>query len=619
MYKFISASILAACSVLFWFQPARAGQVFFDDMESGAGDWTATGQWHMQLNPDEVAVSGDINPGLVSLPDFGDLPYAYSGDYVWWYGSEDDGTFLDEWELTSQTDKNGGWSDTANEGELISGSIDLTTSETANLTFWNWWEIEGVDVDRYDLMSVYVSTDDGVTWSTVAEMNPINDVDGEAWKPYSSGGLGQVGQWIHTQADLSDYVGNTIRLKFHFDTVDEKYNGFRGWLLDDVRITNDITVKPSFDSQTKQASASCGGDSGGEIDTPAQMYLYRSQKVQVSSTGDWYITPFGSIDYVASGVAGITSGVFLNAGYYVLWVNLPAGETCPDAASVAGTASFYGGPGQAIAQPGGLVWVNGDNFLANSTVAFIEGSAATAIQTVTEADESMVVSSTEIQFTIPYTLADGTYGLRVTAPNGKKTTIANALTITSETAPDIYSVSPEEADDSTTTEITITGTGFVDGAVAAIGGVPLTNLTTTDTTIVGTLPAGAPGGFQNVDVINPDGQVAELIGGVSIADDDTAGYMPSGEELTKPSKVHGVTVSAIAKTKATVSWKKVTGADHYVVEVKRGSNVVDTYTVTKKTKRMKGLKSGKNYTVHVRAVGTYLGGTYSKKVQFTTL
>lgn len=618
MYKFISTSVLLAGAVLLWFRPAQAATLFFDDMESGEGNWSHTGQWHWQTNPDDIAIASDINPYLVSLPDFGFLPAAYSGDNVWWYGSSDDGTFLDEWDLASQTDKNGGWSDVANVGELISETIDLTSAANANLTFWNWWEIEGVDVDRYDLMSVYVSTDDGLTWSAVATLNPINDVDGEAFKPYSSGGLGQVGQWIHTQADLSAYAGSSIRLKFYFDTVDEKYNGFRGWLIDDVRITDDATVKPSFDSQTAQATASCGGDSGGEVNTPAQMYLYRSQQVQVSSDADWFITPFGSNDYVASGTAGITSGVFLNAGYYVLWANLPADQTCPEAVPHYASASFYGGPGQATAQPGGLVWVHGDNFLANSTVSFIPGSSTTNIQAIVEADLSMVVSSSEIQFTVPYTLSTGTYGIRVTTPDGKQATIANALAITNDAGPDIVSVSPEEADDSVATEVTITGTGFADGAVVAIGGVPLTSVSVTDTTITGTLRAGASAGFQNVDVINPDGQKAELIGGMSVADNSTIGYVPSGDPLASPKKVKGVTVTFLSATKVRVTWNNVVGADHYFIQFKQGATIKDTYTTRKKKQIIRGLKDGRHYAVQVKAVGTYLGGNFSKKVRFST-
>ncbi|EKD76713.1 MAG: Chitinase [uncultured bacterium] len=588
-------------------------------MESGEGNWEHTGLWHLQANPDDIAISGDINPALVSLPDYGYLPSAYLGDYVWWYGNADDGTFLGDWTLANQVEKNGGWSDAINYGDLISEDIDLTTSDAANLTFWSWWEIEGVDVDRYDLMDVYVTTDAGLTWDKVVGMNPINDVDGEAFKSYSSGGLGEIGQWIHTQADLLPYVGSTIKLKFSFETVDEKYNGFRGWLIDDVRITNDATVKPSFDSQTAQASESCGGDSGGAIATPAKMYLYRSQQVSVESSGDWYITPFGSDDYVAAGVAGINSGVFLNAGYYALWVKLPAGQTCPDALLVTGTASFYGGPGQAIAQPGGLVWLYGDNFLANSTVDFIPGSSSTAVQAVTPADNVAVVSSTEIQVEVPTTLSNGTYGIRVTSPSGKKTTLANVLTITTDTAPAIDYVSPEEVDDATNTTVTITGSGFVAGVVAAIGGVPLTELTVSDTEIVGTLPVGSAGGYQNVDVINPDGQEAELIGAVNITDTATTSYTPSIDATTAPAKVKHVVITKETRKGAHIRWQAVAGADHYVIQVKRGNKVKKLVTSNKHKVTITGLNAATIYKVQVRAMGTYLGGKYSKTVQFGTL
>lgn len=611
--------LIASALLVFGLKPASAATLFFDDMESGEGNWEHTGLWHLQANPDDIAIASDINPDLVSLPDFGYLPPAYSGESVWWYGNETDGTFLDDWTPEYQTAKNGGLSDTSNYGTLISEAIDLTSSEAANLRFWSWWEIEGVDVDRYDLMNVYVTTDGGTTWSEIVGMNPINDVDGESYKPYSSGGLGEVGQWIHTEADLSAYVGNTIQLKFYFDTVDEKYNGFRGWLIDDVRVTNDIAVRPSFDSQTAQASESCGGDSGGAIATPAKMYLYKSQQVQVQSSGDWYIAPFGTDEYVASGIAGITSGVFLNSGYYVLWVKLPAGEACPDAVAVSGTASFYGGPGQAIAQPGGLVWLYGDNFLANSTVDFIPGSSSTSIQTITPADTVAVVSSTEIQVEVPSTLTNGTYGIRVTSPSGKKTTIANALEVTTDAAPAVYSVSPEEADDSTSTSLTITGSGFVEGILVTIGGVPLTNLTVTDSEITGTLPAGAAGGFQNVDVINPDGQEAELIGAVNVTDTSTSSYTPTTDTTAAPAKVKNVTVSKETKNGAQIRWQTVAGADRYVIQIKKGSQVKKTVTTTKHKITVKGLKAGTNYKVQVRAVGTYVGGKYSKAVRFGTL
>ena len=88
--------------------------------------------------------------------------------------------------------------------------------------------------------------------------------------------------------------------------------------------------------------------------------------------------------------------------------------------------------------------------------------------------------------------------------------------------------------------------------------------------------------------------------------------------LTKPKKVKGVTVTFLGATKVKVTWKKATGADHYYVELKRGSKVIDTYTSNTKSKIIKGLKDGKHYSVQVKAVGTYLGGQFSKRVKFST-
>lgn len=616
MIKALSATLLALGAFMLWLQPVQAATLFFDDMESGAGNWTTTGLWHYQTNPEDIAISSDINPTLVSLPDFGYLPEAYSGSSVWWYGSASDGTIMGTWELSTQTEKNGGTSTESNTGTLVSESIDLTSADDATLSFWHWWEVEGVDVDRFDLMTVYVSTDGGIVWNSVAALNPANDVDGESWRPYSSGGLGQVGQWLYTTVDLSSYVGNTVQLKFDFATVDSLYNGFRGWLIDDVRITNDATVKPSFDSQTQQATASCGV-SGGEIDTPAQFFVQRAQNVQVTSDGNWYITPAGVEDYVASGTTGITSNVYLNAGFYTLWVNYTTEQACPNTVNDYASASFYGGAGQPTAQAGVVATFYGNDFVTASTAQFTGGPSASSLAAATSAD-AVIVSSTEIQVTIPATLAEGTYNLKVTSPSGKKTTLANAVTITTDVAPDITSVSPEEISDATATSITITGTGFVDGAIATAGGVPITDLVTTDTTITGTVSTGGASGYQNVVVINPDGQVAKLVGGVYVDDTSATGYVPSGSQLTAPHKVHGIAVSSKKKHSAVVSWTAVSGATTYTITLKRGNTIVDTVTTTKKNNKLTGLASGRKYKVQIQAYNSYLGSDLSKTTKFKT-
>lgn len=231
---------------------------FFDDFESGVGSWTSTGFFNLVQNAQNNQIlNPDINPTLVILPDNGHLPAAYSGTGMWWFGEASTGTFIgSNFNTIEQSALNGGTSVTDTSGWLISPPIDLTGVSHAQLSFRSWWEIEGVDVDQYDMMYVEISTDDGNYFWPLGQgsINPLNDVDGESWKPYSSGGLGQKGVWLNQLFDLTPFTGNTAYIRFRFDTIDELYNGFRGWFIDDVRITADGIPGPVITAINPQIS-----------------------------------------------------------------------------------------------------------------------------------------------------------------------------------------------------------------------------------------------------------------------------------------------------------------------------------------------------------------------------
>jgi len=69
--------------------------------EQGLGNWTIDAasapsgpSWQVLTNPESVSVkSPEINPELVTLPDFGALPAAAAGQRVAWFGNVDSGTF----------------------------------------------------------------------------------------------------------------------------------------------------------------------------------------------------------------------------------------------------------------------------------------------------------------------------------------------------------------------------------------------------------------------------------------------------------------------------------------------------------------------------------------------
>ncbi|MGE5221352.1 MAG: Ig-like domain-containing protein, partial [Omnitrophica WOR_2 bacterium] len=67
-----------------------------------------------------------------------------------------------------------------------------------------------------------------------------------------------MGVWLHSQAiNLSAYAGHTIRIRFHFDTIDLRFNAYSGWYIDDVGISID-------------ALPACAPEGSEPNNTPAQ-------------------------------------------------------------------------------------------------------------------------------------------------------------------------------------------------------------------------------------------------------------------------------------------------------------------------------------------------------------
>jgi hypothetical protein len=207
--------------------------------------------WHIVTNPQTIQVKNpDINPNLVTLPDAGFLPSAHSGTKAGWFGQDDTGTFcgndVDFADQFANEPKSGCDSNDVKSGDFISPAIDLSTGSptSAALHFWSWFEIEATDANAFDLMQVDYSTDNGVTWTGApVELNPSNNPAGSHDQSYSNNGLEQSPSWQEYFVDLSPAVGHAqVKVKFTFDSSDELYNGFRGWLVDDVSVNTPYDV-----------------------------------------------------------------------------------------------------------------------------------------------------------------------------------------------------------------------------------------------------------------------------------------------------------------------------------------------------------------------------------------
>ncbi|RLG83905.1 MAG: hypothetical protein DRO40_02995 [Thermoprotei archaeon] len=137
-------------------------------------------------------------------------------------------------------------------GSLTSPSFS-PTPKGSHLVFASWWEIESADPNYYDLMVVeaYVNG----SWIEIARLNPTTAPTwGSPDLHYASGysGLGEPAvssdpfeppKWVIYDIELPN---GTTQIRFTFDTVDNAYNGFRGWIIDSVKITGPATVGGSL-------------------------------------------------------------------------------------------------------------------------------------------------------------------------------------------------------------------------------------------------------------------------------------------------------------------------------------------------------------------------------------
>jgi len=211
---------------------AQQNIIFYDDMESGLNGWTTElyggapdDLWH-QTN---MAFNSPVTS--------------------WWCGIEAFGNY-----------NTGNRINTA----AISPPINLPVAfETFTLEFFETYETES----GWDFCMVDVTTDGGANWI------PLRG-------PYGQAPSGSSGGWIMTILDLSAFAGETIQIRFYFDTGDGGVNDFPGWFFDDVMVNGagfsflsatpaqgSVAMGQSLDvSVTFDAFGLFGGDYDAEIE-----------------------------------------------------------------------------------------------------------------------------------------------------------------------------------------------------------------------------------------------------------------------------------------------------------------------------------------------------------------
>ena len=208
---------------------------YFDNMENGYNGWTR-GKWDQTMD-------NNVTPG---------------GDVSWHYEINND---IPNYNTGAP-----------NSGYLTSPSISIPSSGYF-LRFWYLYETEGPG-KHWDQRWVQLSMDGG-PFSNVLQ---FYDDPHNFWQQ-------------SPPIDLSPYAGHTVRVRFHFETLDASLNDFKGWFIDDFSIDTD--PPPSCDSD-------------GEPDETAAT----ANNLSYGSSIDRQICPQGDVDYFRfTGVAGDQIGI----------------------------------------------------------------------------------------------------------------------------------------------------------------------------------------------------------------------------------------------------------------------------------------------------------------------
>ena len=124
----------------------------------------------------------------------------------------------------------GNYSNNQNTSIEIANEIDLTNAGIATVSFYTKWDIEA----GFDYAQFEVSTNDGATWQPQCGIHTGsgNSDQGINGQPMYDG---VQNKWILEQIDLSDYLGETIKVRFQL--VSDAGTTRDGFYFDDFKVS----------------------------------------------------------------------------------------------------------------------------------------------------------------------------------------------------------------------------------------------------------------------------------------------------------------------------------------------------------------------------------------------
>ncbi|MFH2008297.1 MAG: hypothetical protein ABI333_17060 [bacterium] len=180
---------------------------------------------------------------------------------------------------------------------LISPPVDLTQAIAPRLEFFQWVGTMGEGGG-----SLWISTDDGATW-TAPDASSLEFPENYWFFGGCAGAdtvTGEFPEWHRIGADLSSYVGQTIRLKFSMCSEPQIYGDGAGWYLDEIRIAEPAHLPVRHLSPTDLGTALVG-----------EPFYFQLRAIGGTGNLGWSIQPGGTNDAWLSidPATGVLSGI----------------------------------------------------------------------------------------------------------------------------------------------------------------------------------------------------------------------------------------------------------------------------------------------------------------------
>lgn len=221
--------------------------LYDNDVETGDAGWTAQGLWNRSERR------------------------SVSATHAWYYGQEISGNY--------------DLGNVRTSGGLISPDIYLEPGWCYTLSYRSWHSTETQNPNSFDVKQVFVSTNGGSTWTKMDQLT------------------GNFQDWHERRISLAAYSGQTVQIRFYFDTIDSLYNNYEGWYVDDIKIETQFPMAESTLAVRLRESAAAGFSNGGRVAiTGGERVVGQSSGVQATVDGRPIIASGSWADGTAEGL-----------------------------------------------------------------------------------------------------------------------------------------------------------------------------------------------------------------------------------------------------------------------------------------------------------------------------